>query len=403
MSKIEFEQISENEVEVVLPPETPMEMVQQLTKSLNARGLFEDLSKSTLSVRYFCRASDEGVADKLIKSLQRLAKDDELPYWHPKSQFANQKRVREMDISERRAKNGIKQPSNVSTAPEPHVMPDPTPKMPAPAATTASSTSNTPAAYTAPHPKMYDNTAAAMNTASGTGKRYAYISKKDEDDDEVEKSNYGPKGAGQYSAVDNYRRKANNTDQIGIGPNSNAKAISTKPGQMSGKAQASLTARIQNAANKKQPVKQWSQEEIAAENKKRGLAKSWGQHLPFPSAEEEIMKLAKSQPVDGETAAANQLLNLMQGKQMLGPNVHPAVAAMMAPPPPQPTDEQLFGAGVVTEEMAKAAENKWNNTFNNWMTEASKPISQRFASQEEEEAYWANIKVSDRDDGQSGY
>lgn len=411
MSKIQVEQLSENEVEVVLPPETPMEMVTQLVKGLQARGLIEDLAKSTLSVRYFARPIDKAntVADELIKSLSRLTKNDELPYWHPKSQFANQKRVREMEISERRAKNGIKQPANVSTAPEPMVMPDAAPKMPATPSVTAGAV-QTPAAPTMP--KMYDNTPAAMNTAGGTGRRYATINDpvgKGEHVEgcqcdkclEMEKSNYGPKGAGQYSAVDNARRKSNNlTDNVAVGPNSNVKAISTKPGQMSGKAQADLTARIQNAANKKQPVKQFTPEEIAAENAKRGLKKhdAWGQHLPFPSAEEEIMRLAKNQPIDGEQAAATQLLNLMQGKKML----NNPVDKMFPTPPPQPTNEQMFGGMVVTEEMAKAAEDKWNNTMN-WIQEAQKPITQRFRTEEEEMAYWASIKVGDRDDGQSGY
>lgn len=396
MSKIELEQISENEVEVVLPPNTPMEMVTQLVKGLNARGLVEDLAKSTLSVRYFSRPVSDDVADKLIKSLQRLTKD-ELPYWHPKSQFENQKRVREMEIAERRAKNGIKQPANLSPAPEPHVTPDAAPKIAAPAATTAQSAA-TPAAYTASHPRMFDQ-GNSMNTAGGTGKRYAYINdpvQKEEDD--VEKSGYGPKGGGQYTVADNIRRKAKNTgEQSGFGSNVNTKEYTSVKFQG--------TPQTDPKLKRPQPVKTWSPEQIAAENEKRGLKKSWGQHLPFPSAEEEIMKLAKATAAtqNGEDAAANQLASLMMGKQMLGKDVHPAIAAQFTPPPSQPTNQELFGHLVVTEEMAKNAENKWNNSFNNWMQEASKPISQRFASQAEEEAYWANIKVDDRDDGKSGY
>ena len=160
------------------------------------------------------------------------------------------------------------------------------------------------------------------------------------------------------------------------------------------KAQADLNARLQAAANKKQPVKQFSPEEIEEENKKRGLKKhSWGQHLPFPSAEEEIMKLAKvDQTQDGEAALANQLANLMVGKAMLGGR-----------PPAQPTDQEMFGHLAVTEEMAKANDKKWQGAAFNWLAEAAKPISQKFASEEEEMAYWNSIKVSDRDDGKSGY
>ena len=398
MSKISFEQIHEDVIEVLIPSNTPVAMVQQLVKSLTGRGLVEDVANSTLSQRFFVRPETDPVneaADKLIKSLESLAKDGggDVPYWHPKAQMAHQKKMREQAIAERRAKNGIKQPTNVSPAPEPHVMPDAAPKQSHAAAPT--------------HPKMYDNTPQSMNTAGGTGKRYAYINDpvdKSDDEDDIEKSGYGPKGMSQYNVADNAKRKANNIgDNIGAGPNSNVKAYSTKPGQMSGKAQANLTARIQNAANKKQPVKQWSPEQIAAENAKRGLKKGWADHNPIPSAEEEIMRLAKGVVEDGEHAAANQLANLLQGKQMLGQNVHPAVAAMMAPPPPQPTDEQMFGHLVVSEEMAKKAEQQWNGTLNNWLAEASKPISQRFASQAEEEAYWASIRVDDRDDGKSGY
>ena len=406
MSKIEFEQIGENEVEVVIPPETPMQMVQQLVKSFVARGLVEDLQKSTLSVRYFSRPQDKvnTVADELIKSLSRLAKDDELPYWHPKSQFANRKRVREMEIAERRAKQGIKQPTNVSPAPEPHIMPDPAPKMPA---TAGVQPVTTPAAPTAP--KMYDTTPTSMNTAGGTGRRYGTIGgpgvgvvKKEHPEGcqcdaclEMEKSNYGPKGGGQYSAADNSRRKSNNlTDTVGAGPNSNVKAYSTKPGQLSAKAQAGVTARIQAAASKKQPVKQWSAEQIAQENAKRGLKKGWGDHNPIPSAEEEIMRLAMNAPqVSGEDAAANQLAKMMQSKSLLNHN--------------QPSRDEFLSAGEamglgVSEEMAKNAEKSWNGAINNWLVEATKPISQRFASEEEELAYWAKIKVNDSG-GESGY
>lgn len=390
MSKIEFEQISENEVEVVIPPETPMAIVQQLTKSFVAKGLIEDLSKSTLSVRYFVRPEDSvnQAADKLIKSLKSLAKEDE-PYWTPKAQFANQKRVREMDIAERRAKNGVKQPTNVSTAPEPHVMPDTKPKAPA-------------------TPKMYDHDPANQATAGGSGKRYAFITdpanKSEEDEDDVEKSNYGPKGGGQYSLADNIRRKARNTgESYGEGPNVNAKAYSTKPGQLSAKQSAAADAKKLGAMNRKQPVKIFSPEEIAAENEKRGLKKAWGQHLPFPSAEEEILKLARKTVESGEHAAANQLAGLMMGKQMLGQDAHPVVRAMMAPPPPQPTDEQMFGHLVPSEQMIKSAEQDWSGKLNNFFLEASKPLSSRFASEEEELAYWSSIKVDDRDDGKSGY
>lgn len=368
MSKIQFEQVDENEVEVILPADTPLEMVTALTKSFLSKGLVEDLKKSTVSTRYYFRPQDKvnQMADELIKSLSGLTKDE--AYWGRKSKATM------------RIKNDVKD-AVAARKPKP--------------LNTAPGTPN----------KMYDSHPNSAWTADGTGKRYAYINdpiKKIEEHaadcecgqcEEIEKSGYGPKGASQYRVADNARRKMSNTgDVVDLGNNNNVKSYSSKPGQPSGKAQAALTARIQAAANKKQPVKQWSAEQIAAENEKRGLKKSWGQHLPFPSAEEEIMRLAKNEPIDGEAAVANQLAGLMAGKNMLG-----------VTPPPQPTDEQMFGHLAVSDEMAKARQDQWGNTMNNWLAEATKPISQRFNSEEEELAYWANIKVADRDDGSSGY
>lgn len=395
MSKIELEQISENEVEVIFPPETPMEMVQQLVKGLADRGLIENLQKSTLGVRYFERPIDKAntVADELIKSLSRLAKDDELPYWHPKSQFANQKRVREMDVADRRAKLGIKQPTNVSTQPEPHEMPDtPAIKPPSPSA---------PSVNTAP--QRYDTSPTAMTTAGGTGKRYAFINDPVSQSEHVEgcqcdkclameKSGYGPKKGGQYSATDNARRKANNTgDQTGFGANSNTKAYTSAKF-------SNQTPQTDPKLKKPQPIKSLKagtlNPSVAADIMARanGVKKSaWADHLPFPNAEEEMRKASRHAPQTAEDIMANQLATMMNGKAMLG-----------QAPPSQPTDEQLFGGGVVTDEMAKAQDAKWNNTMN-WLQEATKPISQRFSSQEEEEAYWTNIRIGDRDDGQSGY
>lgn len=387
MSKIQFEQINEDLIEVVIPEETPLEMVQQLTKSLTARGLVEDSVNSTLSVRYFYRPEDKAnqLADKLIKSLEGLTKgDDELPYWHPKAQMANQKRVREMEIAERRAKNGIKQPSNVSPAPEPLVSPD------VPTAPTPGTLS--PVAYTSPHPKMVDNTPAAMNTASGTGKRYAYINdpvgKKEHVEGcqcdkclEMQKSGYGPKGGGQYSVADNIRRKANNTgEQTGFGNNVNTK-------QYTSAKFSSQTPQTDPKLKRPQPVKQFTPEQIEAENKKRGLKKGWGQHLPFPSAEDEIMKLAKETVQVGEDHAANALAQMMHSKALLSNFKQPSSQEFEAA-------GEAMGMGV-SEEMVKKSDQQWNGALNNWLAEATKPISQRFNSEEEELAYWSKIKVSD--------
>lgn len=79
-------------------------------------------------------------------------------------------------------------------------------------------------------------------------------------------------------------------------------------------------------------------------------------------------------------------------------------------PPSQPTNEEqvawLASQGFDTEESLAKKEDNWGkNPINNWLAEATKPLNQRFASEEEERAYWDKIKVSGsggRDEG-SGY
>lgn len=217
-----------------------------------------------------------------------------------------------------------------------------------------------------------------------------------------EKSNYGPKGAGLYDQTANARRKANNIgDVAGAGPNTNVKAYSSKPGQLSAKQQA--TAESRKTKKLSGPVKQYTPAQIAALNEAQKLKKSmgWAEHNSIPNADEEVEKLAKANPaVAAEDLMANQLANLMQGKAMLNPSMPHAQQ-----PPAQPTDEELFGHLVVTEEMEKAAQAQWEgNAFNSFLHEATKPISSRFASEEEEIEYWNSIKVSDKPGGgETGY
>ena len=50
------------------------------------------------------------------------------------------------------------------------------------------------------------------------------------------------------------------------------------------------------------------------------------------------------------------------------------IPELLGSPPKQPTNEQLFGHLVVSEEMAKAKELKWENTIKDTFNEARKPI-----------------------------
>lgn len=56
--------------------------------------------------------------------------------------------------------------------------------------------------------------------------------------------------------------------------------------------------------------------------------------------------------------------------------------------PKQPTDEELFGHLVVTEEMVKKAEEEWNNRSNNAFNAMKAPIT----SKQDQNHEWANGK-----------
>jgi hypothetical protein len=77
----------------------------------------------------------------------------------------------------------------------------------------------------------------------------------------LDKSNYGPKGAGAYSVPDNVRRKRKNTGEElqYVGPNRNVKQY----GGFGGSAQAKYEDAKIKRLNAKQPVKTYTAEEIA--------------------------------------------------------------------------------------------------------------------------------------------
>lgn len=72
----------------------------------------------------------------------------------------------------------------------------------------------------------------------------------------MEKSGYGPKGAGLYNPADNIKRKANNTGEavVDAGKNVNVKNYTTS-GSSVAQATEAAEAKRQAAANKKAPVK----------------------------------------------------------------------------------------------------------------------------------------------------
>lgn len=131
-------------------------------------------------------------------------------------------------------------------------------------------------------------------------------------------------------------------------------------------------------------------------------AKAFAKPAPTPKLTREQV-LAKARELF-EQQNAQRLANHLQKTGILGAR----------PPPRQPTSEEMSMAaqnmwaqqnGFSTQEELEKADAEWGNGLNNWMTEATKPLNQRFKNEEEERAYWDKIKVNGgggRDEG-SGY
>ncbi len=305
----------------------------------------EDLMVKSFESKGYSETRDAALENTLVSSkvwvCDSLNKGtDGLPYWHPKVVAEHKAKLRTQERAARSA----------AAAPKPAKPIDP------------------------------------FTLGDGTGRKYVNIPdlpktpgvpnklKKEEDEQEVtkfesngqwhiEKSGYGPKKSGQYSDADNARRKANNTDQIdslgnmgrvkNYGP-SNPKVID-------------IQDRRVRRMNRKQPVKTFSQEEIAAMNAEgkygagKKVAKSWVEHNPIPSATEVKKPVLKT----AEELMPNQLANLLLNKSVIGATQK------------QPTDQEMFGHLVVTDEQAKAAQEAWETTLSSWHANVSKPVEKQ--------------------------
>ena len=77
----------------------------------------------------------------------------------------------------------------------------------------------------------------------------------------------------------------------------------------------------------------------------------------------------KEKPVDwskDEKAGVNKLVDLLKKNGMVGPIIGHGWR--------QPTDQELFGHLVVSEEELKKRENDWNNKFNDFLKGVVKPV-----------------------------
>lgn len=107
MGKIKINKINESEIEVFLDNDVPFAMVENLSKSLEAKGLVQDNMRSSLGKRYFVRAgyndATEEVHEKLMKSLEDMIKADP----HTKMKWEQQRQKRLHTRNARRSDMGL--------------------------------------------------------------------------------------------------------------------------------------------------------------------------------------------------------------------------------------------------------------------------------------------------------
>lgn len=353
MSKFKIKQIDDETLAVSVSNDAPVSLINDLVDILRRKSMVEDLSKSTVTKRVFCRDT-RSAGERLIEALEKMARNK------PEGGTLNYEQMRrEMREKKNKRKTSLGQPS--ATRPSSDV----NTSQEKPVNVSQEGSANTTG------PDIWINRNKIKGSSWGQSER-----------SEFEKSNYGPKGGNQYTEADNAERKKNNTGDVveGIGQNRNVKAYSTRPGQLSAKQSAAKQAREDRKRNRRQPVKVFTPEEIAAyqEAQKKKLAASI-------DIDEDYGEILHKQ----ENSAINGLIALMERKSMLK-NLQPTSEEMIM------TGEKM-GIGSSQEEI-DATNSKWNNTINDWLIEASKPISSRFASKEQEQEYWNSIRVHNTSD-----
>jgi len=225
------------------------------------------------------------------------------------------------------------------------------------------------------------------------------------------KSNYGPKDMGLYSLVDNIKRKENNIGDVveGNGKNQNVKAW-TKGGRGSKSQQADL----ENKRDHKARVAFANELKLYHAEKKPGdavlLPAELKQHIHSRLLDKAV---AANNPPAPQKAPPTTVLrhNLKQSRPEWDEDDMANALAKIAPlgqPSLQPSNKEFEQAALnsgmaVTQKQADALNKNWGGAIQDFFSEASKPISSRFANEKEEEVYWASIKIADRDNGSSGY
>ena len=357
MSKFKIKQIDSETLAVSVSNDAPVSLINDLVNILRRKSMVEDLSKSTVTKRVFCR-DGRSAGERLIEALEKMARNK------PEGGTLNYKQMLQEMREKKKRKTSLGQPSAVRPSSDVNVSQE------KPVNVSQEGPANTTGR------DIWINRNKIKGSSWGQSER-----------SEFEKSNYGPKGGNQYTEADNAERKKNNTGDVveGIGQNRNVKAYSTKAGQLSAKQSADRQARQDKKRNKKQPVKTYTPEEIVAyqEAQKKKLAAS----IDIDSNYDEILHKQENSTING-------LIALMERKSILK-NLQPTSEDMI-------TAGEKMGIGVSQVEI-QATNNKWNNSIGDWLMEASKPISSRFVSKEQEQEYWDSIKMPSNDDNSSDY
>lgn len=156
----------------------------------------------------------------------------------------------------------------------------------------------------------------------------------------IEKSNYGPKGAGLYNPLHNQERKAKNTGDVvaDAGRNVNVKRYTTSG--------SSVQAAHEAAAAKEQKIKTKASTRTFANMSEEEKAEMKAKYEK---------PLAKGADVVQEVLLTGNLPIMVQAK-------------------PQPTNEEMFGHLVKTQKEIDAAEARYQSGNKSVVEELSKPV-----------------------------
>lgn len=123
---------------------------------------------------------------------------------------------------------------------------------------------------------------------------------------------------------------------------------------------------------------------------------SSGTPVAKPQVPKVQVQIKKPDPMEkSDEEKSMDLLTKKFGAMMPKQNLQPTQAEFEA--------EMVRQGMAVTQEQAQELQKGYDGAINNWFAEAMKPISQRFKSEEEEQAYWDSLKINGAPDQGPGY